>query len=291
MNAVWRESRSTGRARLVLLAIADHQGEIGAWPSIKTLARMVNASERSVQRDITELQELGELEVHVQEAPSRGQYKSNLYWVILPSVADNAARYEEENSGVTDLTPGVTKMQPGVTESTPGVTAVGVLTLIEPLLNHNKTINAFPSKTDAEKLDRAFAEFWEIYPRKSGKAAAKKSFAKAYKQANGEVVLGARRYATDPNLPFDKNFIPHPATWLNQGRWEDEPLPHREKSKEELLAIETERRTRIREADRVATEEFIRASQEAEKRATAAPRCEHGNSIVSCKQCFRKKLN
>jgi len=51
-NAVWRTSQSVGRARLVLLAIADHQGEIGAWPSIETLAKMVNASERSVQRDI-----------------------------------------------------------------------------------------------------------------------------------------------------------------------------------------------------------------------------------------------
>jgi len=86
-NAVWRTSQSVGRARLVLLAIADHQGEIGAWPSIETLAKMVNASERSVQRDIAELVELGELIKHEQAAPSRGQYKSNLYWVNLPTIS------------------------------------------------------------------------------------------------------------------------------------------------------------------------------------------------------------
>lgn len=84
MNAVWEHSRSDGRARLVLLAIADHQGEIGAWPSIATLARMVNSSERSVQRDIQYLQDIGELKVEFQNAPTRTQYKSNLYWVILP---------------------------------------------------------------------------------------------------------------------------------------------------------------------------------------------------------------
>jgi len=67
MNAVWRHSKSDGRARLVLLAIADHQGEIGAWPSIQTLARMVNASERSVQRDIQYLVSIGELSVSVQK--------------------------------------------------------------------------------------------------------------------------------------------------------------------------------------------------------------------------------
>jgi hypothetical protein len=125
-NAVWRESKSTGRARLVLLAIADHQGEIGAWPSIETIAKMVNSSERSVQRDIQELVALGELEVHVQKAPSRGQYKSNLYWVILPSL-----------SGVTKTRSGVTDLDSGVTESPSGVTALGALTLIEPLQKPN----------------------------------------------------------------------------------------------------------------------------------------------------------
>ena len=98
MSAVWNHSRSEGRARLVLLAIADHQGEIGAWPSIATLAKMVNASERSVQRDIQELQAIGELKVEVQSAPTRGQYKSNLYWVTLPGVTDSNL----PSSGVTE---------------------------------------------------------------------------------------------------------------------------------------------------------------------------------------------
>jgi len=77
MSAVWRHSQSTGRARLVLLAIADHQGEIGAWPSIATLAKMVNASERSVQRDIQELIELDELIVEWRQAtqPIRQSHK------------------------------------------------------------------------------------------------------------------------------------------------------------------------------------------------------------------------
>jgi len=135
-NAVWRESKSSGRARLTLLAIADHQGEIGAWPSIETLARMVNASERSVQRDIKELADLGELIVLVQQAPSRGQYKSNLYWVNLPSVAKAS-----------------------------GVTTDGVLTLIEPLLKPNR--NAAQKTLDeswqpSEKLLAMFATKWPL---------------------------------------------------------------------------------------------------------------------------------
>ena len=126
-HAVWEHSRSKGRARTTLLAIADHQGEIGAWPSIKTLARMVNTSERSIQRDISELVALGELTVEVQNAPTNRQYKSNLYWVTLPGVTELTA-------GVTELTAGVTDSASGVTELASGVTAGGALTITKPLL-------------------------------------------------------------------------------------------------------------------------------------------------------------
>ena len=72
-----------------------------------------------------------------------------------------------------------------------------------------------------------FAEFYLIYPRKVGKEAARKAFEKAAKSTDPEAIIeGASRFAADPNLP-EKQFIPHPATWLNAGRWEDEPLPHR----------------------------------------------------------------
>ncbi len=107
MNAVWRESKSDGRARLVLLAIADHQGEIGAWPSIRRIAQMVNSSERSVQRDIQYLQKIGELRIEVQNAPTlsrfslrvlltavlrhlfaNSSYESNGRFVVISSIAD-----------------------------------------------------------------------------------------------------------------------------------------------------------------------------------------------------------
>ena len=58
MNEVWTSSKSEGRARLVLLAIADQQGELGAWPSIATLAKKANASQRSIKRDLAELENL-----------------------------------------------------------------------------------------------------------------------------------------------------------------------------------------------------------------------------------------
>ena len=86
MTAVWNHSKASPAAKLVLLAIADHQGERGAWPSEATLARVTGMSERSVRRKVVELVELGELSVEVNAAPSQTQYKSNLYWVLVGRV-------------------------------------------------------------------------------------------------------------------------------------------------------------------------------------------------------------
>lgn len=170
MNAVWQHSKADGRARLVLLAIADHQGEIGAWPSIARLAKMVNASERSVQRDIQHLQAIGELKVEVQNAPIQQQYKSNLYWVILPGV-----------------TAGVTNTTAGVTDLASGVTAGGVQTLIEPLKETNNITKEL------------FDEFWNAYPKKTDKAKAFRAFRSALKRAKFEDILaGVIAYRNDP---------------------------------------------------------------------------------------------
>jgi hypothetical protein len=88
VSAVLNNSKATGRAKLVLIGIANHQGDQGAWPSKATLARYANASERSVQRDIQTLIELGELRVEVNASPGDSQYKTNRYWVLVSGETD-----------------------------------------------------------------------------------------------------------------------------------------------------------------------------------------------------------
>jgi hypothetical protein len=72
-----------------------------------------------------------------------------------------------------------------------------------------------------------FDEFYAIYPRKVKPDAARKAWKSALKRATAEQIIeGARRLVADPNLP-EKQFIPHPSSWLNAGSWDDEPLPPR----------------------------------------------------------------
>ena len=72
---------------------------------------------------------------------------------------------------------------------------------------------------------KGFSEFWRIYPRKVGKQAALKAWSKLKPSAElTQAILQAVEYQrTSPQWTKDGGqYIPNPATWLNQGRWEDE---------------------------------------------------------------------
>ncbi len=75
----------------------------------------------------------------------------------------------------------------------------------------------------------AFDVFWQAYPKKVGKLAAKKAFDKA--NVPVETLLDAleRQKCGEQWQKNNGQFIPNPATWLNQGRWEDEQPIHAQK--------------------------------------------------------------
>ena len=71
-----------------------------------------------------------------------------------------------------------------------------------------------------------FPRFWAIYPNKKGKGAALKAWQKlAPSESLTTTILAAlARQQTWPEWTKDGGqFIPHPATWLNRGSWDDEP--------------------------------------------------------------------
>jgi len=70
-----------------------------------------------------------------------------------------------------------------------------------------------------------FDKFWEAYPRKVAKADAVTSFrrAKVDEQLLSVILLSLEQFKSSPEW-IDRNgkFIPHPSTWLNGKRWNDE---------------------------------------------------------------------
>ncbi len=76
--------------------------------------------------------------------------------------------------------------------------------------------------------EKRFAEFWDEYPKKVGKADALKAWKRAkITEEIFERILQAVRAAKASEQWRRENgrFIPNPATWINQGRWDDELPP------------------------------------------------------------------
>lgn len=73
-----------------------------------------------------------------------------------------------------------------------------------------------------ESESKAFDVFWAAYPKKVAKEAARKAFEKV-KVDISVLVTAVEEQRASPQWKKDNGqFIPNPATWLNQGRWEDE---------------------------------------------------------------------
>jgi len=84
-----------------------------------------------------------------------------------------------------------------------------------------KELKKTPSSPATPPME--FDTFWAQYPRKVGKLAAQKAFSRATKLATAETITAALDTLHKEVRGQDPKFIPHPATWLNQGRWDDEP--------------------------------------------------------------------
>jgi hypothetical protein len=76
-----------------------------------------------------------------------------------------------------------------------------------------------------DEADPQFARFWAAYPRKVAKDAALKAFAK---RKPDEVLVGQMIAAIERQGLAEKcqrgegQYVPYPATWLNEGRWKDD---------------------------------------------------------------------
>lgn len=77
------------------------------------------------------------------------------------------------------------------------------------------------SETNARARD-AFDAFWAAYPKKVGKEAARKSFANVRVPVDQLISAVERQKCSKQWTNDGGRYIPNPATWLNQGRWEDE---------------------------------------------------------------------
>jgi hypothetical protein len=79
-------SRATGTAKLVLIGIANHDGDGGAYPSMRTLAKYAGCTIRNARKGVERLVSLGEIRVFVQQGGERDwadELRPNRYEFLL----------------------------------------------------------------------------------------------------------------------------------------------------------------------------------------------------------------
>ena len=126
-------------------------------------------------------------------------------------------------------------------KSTPSSYRVGVspsLPLLVPFRVRRRGEGISPSETKTsrarayarETANKEFNEFWAAYPRKVGKRACFALWCRIkkdlppIKKLLKIIAAQSTFYGWDEKSKDKKErkFIPHPRTWLNQGRWEDD---------------------------------------------------------------------
>lgn len=244
-------SRAKGSTKLVLIGIANHHSDNGAWPSVKTLAGYANLSERRIQQALQELVDLGELAIEPQAGGGYQQYKTNRYWITLSCPAE-CSGFPGHKSGVK---PASLRGEAGFVS---GVKPVSPEPLRETEEKHNKEIGDFQS-------------FWDAYPRSEGKQSAIKAYQKALKKISHAELMAAldayKAHNTRNNIIFA-----HAATWLNGERWMDD---YGNKAV-------TEQREKTLDHTKAYLEEQARLAAQ----SAPPPKCQHGNSVVSCRLCL-----
>lgn len=137
MATVLHHSQASGTAKVVLIGIANHAGDGGAWPSIASLAKYARVDERTVQRAIRKLEELGEIRVHAQSGGTRStqdRYRPNRYDVLVACPPDCDRSMAHRCASDDDVETSVDAPIRGDATVTPhaetGVTPASPLTLV-----------------------------------------------------------------------------------------------------------------------------------------------------------------
>jgi hypothetical protein len=92
-------------------------------------------------------------------------------------------------------------------------------TKVEPMFNREEERRE--EKKRGENTCVLFDQFWTLYPRKTSKQSASKAFAKLKDEDQQKAINNISRLYSETPVQF----VPHAATYLNQGRWEDQVIP------------------------------------------------------------------
>lgn len=247
---------------VALILAARMNSKLPGWggrpvtmPKITDLARDAELDKRTISRAISTLAERGIIEITRFRKPdgnlSRNYYvwtadKSDAYtpnWMATSNIESSnpleRMTPEQEAAAAQEGVHPLTWIQAHPTEIPRQQGApdeegaeVDMLPIDAPTPAKPAPAAPQPARKDAEKPVDGFDEWWKQYPKKVGKLDAKKAYRAAIKQGATpqDLLDGLQRHTANWKAKnTEPQYIPHPASWLRKGRWEDEfttPAPN-----------------------------------------------------------------
>ena len=247
-NQAVRDPEITSNAFRLLSYLLSHEN--GYELVYEQIMRQTDLGKYAIQKAIALLTQKGFLRVE-QSRTESGYWGGHNYILLDPYKETEASESEAGESAAESIHHGTTS----------------------PLKEDNLTKNI---NNQEDNTQESFEEFWKSYPRGEGKQKAKQAYSKALKKVTAEYLKERLKAYIAHNNKNNIKFA-HASTWLNEQRWEDEydipsgsmwDMDYWEKRERE----EQERR-----------EEYERMQEN----AAPPPKCPHGNSVVSCRECLR----
>lgn len=244
LNMQWVDSVQVGNphAKALLRFLSTHNfSSEGFFFKTSTYAYQLEISEATVKRSF-ELLRKKELIIQEKRYDKAGKQIAN--FVRLNISKEFIQQYEDrlkERQQESELTERRVSPTPAHSEPHPEAQS-------EPPYNNNININnniktnklkSSCASNDARSKNKQihFDKFWQSYPRKVNKLRSKKIWDKKKLDEKADLIVeDVEQRINNDSAWRDEQFIPHPATYLLNERWEDEITLEKEKPKKQTTS-------------------------------------------------------
>jgi len=191
---IWLDNRLNALDKVILTEIHSlDNGEDHCFAGNEYLAEFCQCSTSKVTKTVSKLIELGYIKVHSFDGRIR-----RLRSCITIHTTQNSKIYDSDEQNVLSI---------NITSS-------------------EKSKNTKRKRADGVDYSVGFEDFWRIYPRKVDKNGSYQKWLRAgaddSKALTETIIADVKRRIDGEWSKTDIRYIPHPSTYLNQRRWEDE---------------------------------------------------------------------
>lgn len=220
-SKIWKLEGMDPHTKLVLLKFGDHANDDGVcWPSIKRVVKETGVKRATVFKKLKELELMGV----IARTPRPNE---TTVFLINPDKWKGGSTTETGPPGGPGGSTESAKVGPPGGPKPSRIRTINETPRCEVV--HEEDLFSMFDSPSAPKKDNPAETLYAAYPRKEGKPAAIRAINAALKRCKlsfPDLLKSVEFFArTVKAAATETKFIPHPATWFNQDRWNDNTPP------------------------------------------------------------------